>query len=66
MVVDIKLSSDGVLKFNDHLKNEGEPLPITFSALILQSAAWPLTHTPCSLVLPEDLVPALKKVSQIK
>ena len=62
MVVDMKLSAEGNAKFSDHLQAEGSPLAISFSALVLQSAAWPLTSSPCPLVLPRELVPVLQKV----
>ena len=63
MVVDIKLSADSVAKFNDHLKSVGETLAISFSTLVLKSAAWPLVQSPCGLAIPEELVPAISKVS---
>ena len=63
MVVDIKLSSDCMVEFSDHLKGRGTSLPIGFQSLILQSAAWPLNRMQCSFSVPEELVPITDRVS---
>ena len=62
MVVDIKLSSDSVAEFQEQLKTTGHSLPISFSALVLQSAAWPLVQTVSALLLPDVLTNAMKRV----
>ncbi len=62
MLVDIKLSAEGNGSFTEHLQAEGNPLPISFSTLILQSAAWPLASSPCPLALTQDLLHYLKLV----
>ncbi len=62
MLVDIKLSAEGNTGFTDHLQAEGLPLSISFSTLILQSAAWPLSSATCPLTLPQELLPYLKQV----
>ena len=62
MVVDIKLSSDSVAEFQEQLKVSDSSLPISFSTLVLQSAAWPLVQSANTVVLPEVLTNAIKKV----
>ena len=63
MLVDIKLSSDCMVEFSEHLKERSTSLPIGFSSLILQSAAWPLNRMQCSFSVPEELVPVIDRVS---
>ena len=63
MLVDIKLSSDNVTEFQEQLKTTGSSLPISFSTLVLQSAAWPLVQSTSVLALPDVLTNAIKKVA---
>jgi cullin 2 len=63
MLMDITLSSNLVMEFNDFLKLQSySDGVIGFSSLILQSGAWQLTRSPCStLVLPEEVTSLMTK-----
>ena len=63
MLVDMKLSTDIMSKFQEHLQVAGKSLPISFSTLVLQSAAWPLHCDSSGFVVPEELVPSIRRVS---
>lgn len=63
MVVDIKLSADTMVEFQEHIQTQEHPLPISsFSALVLQSATWPLHKTTFSVYMPPNLQEAMDKV----
>ncbi len=62
MVVDIRLSTDTMTAFQESLAAEGESLPISFSTMVLQSAAWPLQKSTCSVSIPPNLQLAKTKV----
>lgn len=60
----MRLSSDCMSAFHEHLKTTGSSLPIGFSSLVLQSAAWPLAQAQCGFSVPEELVPLITKVGE--
>lgn len=55
MVVDIRLSADTMTEFQDFLSSREEVLPISFSTMVLQSAAWPLHKNTCPLYISPQL-----------
>jgi len=61
--VDMKLSADIMSKYQEHLQVAGLSLPISFSTLVLQSAAWPLHCDNSAFVVPVELVPSIRTVS---
>ena len=63
MVVDMKLSADCMSEFQEHLQTVGMSLPISFSTLVLQSAAWPLHRLSSGFAVPNELVSSIKRVS---
>ena len=65
MLVDMKLSSDCMTEFHEHLKSHGSPLSIGFTALVLQFAAWPLSRMQCGFAIPEELATAINKVNTV-
>lgn len=62
MVVDIRLSSDTMVEFQEYLSIREDSLPISFSTMVLQSAAWPLQKSACSISIPPNLTLAKTKV----
>lgn len=64
MVVDIRLSADTMTEFQDFLSRREEVLPISFSTMILQSAAWPLHKNTCPLCISPQLQLTKTKVTQ--
>ena len=63
MVVDIRLSADGMAEFQEQLSSLSLSLPLSFSTLVLQSAAWPLSRMSCGFAVPTELLPVIEKVS---
>ena len=63
MVVDMRLSSDSMAEFQDYLKEREATLTISFSTLVLQSAAWPLSRMQSGFFVPEELATAITRVS---
>ena len=63
MVVDMKLSADCMSEFQEQLQTVGMSLPISFSTLVLQSAAWPLHRLSSAFAVPNELVSSIKRVS---
>ena len=61
--MDMKLSTDIMSKYQEHLQVAGLSLPISFSTLVLQSAAWPLHCDNSAFVVPQELVPSIRTVS---
>ena len=62
MVVDIRLSADGMAEFQEQLSSLSLSLPLSFSTLVLQSAAWPLSRMSCGFAVPTELLPVIEKV----
>lgn len=65
MVVDIRLSADAMTEFQENLARHEESLPISFSTMVLQSAAWPLQKSACPVFIPPQLLLAKSKVSDL-
>lgn len=65
MVVDIRLSTDTMTAFQESLAAEGNTLPISFSTMVLQSAAWPLQKSTCTVHIPHHLQLAKTKVKDL-
>ena len=63
MVVDMKLSTDCMSEFQEHLQTVGMSLPISFSTLVLQSAAWPFHCLSSTFAVPNELLSSIKRVS---
>lgn len=62
MVVDIRLSTDTMTAFQESLAAQGDTLPMSFSTMVLQSAAWPLQKSTCTVHIPPNLQLAKTKV----
>lgn len=61
MVVDMKLSEDGMAAFQEHLSLSSTRLPLTFYTLVLQSAAWPFSKPTGSFNVPPQLLVVIGK-----
>jgi hypothetical protein len=58
----MRLSTDTMAEFQEHLLASEESLPISFSTMVLQSAAWPLQRSTCTVHIPPQLASAIEKV----
>ncbi|CAI8030240.1 Cullin-1 [Geodia barretti] len=61
MVVDMKLSEDCMASFQEHLSISSSSLPLAFTTLVLQSAAWPFSKPTGNFNVPPQMLSVIEK-----
>jgi cullin 2 len=61
MVVDMKLSEDCMASFQEHLSLSSSSLPLAFTTLVLQSAAWPFSKPTGNFNVPPQMLSVIEK-----
>ncbi|KAI0749766.1 Cullin-domain-containing protein [Daedaleopsis nitida] len=60
MFNDMKLSSDAMSAYRDHVSKNDRSPAIDISVIVMTSTFWPMSHTAASCVFPEQLIQASK------